>query len=146
MSSSDSSDLIHTFPIYVQLPPHPGQDHNRHLLVTVYLLRVGADNVRLETCWNTVDTPINDASTTPRIVVPRRDGVQTFIPREPFDMPIYVIFSRRNRYGTSYHVACALQLREDTAGALEVTVEFLRVRRCNILRSAYIRVVRGGEV
>lgn len=45
-----------------------------------------------------------------------------------------------------YHVAIAIQLQEDLPGPPDINVEFLQVRRRNVLHSAYMRIVRGGEV
>ncbi|KAL1941337.1 hypothetical protein VTO73DRAFT_7154 [Trametes versicolor] len=145
MANIEPDDILLNIPIYIQTPPHDGGTRNRHVLICVRLLRVDADNVRVETVWNSLQCPTSDTIGEPSVHIPRRQGVQAFIPPDPFRMPIYVVITRRNRYGTSFHVGTALQLYERLAGAIGVTIQHLRVRRRNIFHSSALRIVRGGS-
>ncbi|KAH9855228.1 hypothetical protein C2E23DRAFT_725057 [Lenzites betulinus] len=136
--------MVLSVPIYIQAPPAEDGTCNRHLLVTVHLIQVGPDNVRVETSWNALEWSASAPTTNVEVSVPRRRGVQVYLPRNPFNMPMYVVITRRNRYGTSYRVGTAIHLRDSPSGTIGLDVSFLHIRRRNALHSSHVCIVRGG--
>ncbi|KAH9853916.1 hypothetical protein C2E23DRAFT_727589 [Lenzites betulinus] len=141
MPAIPESDIILSIPIYIQLPPALGDAVNRHILVSIRLLAVDNDSVRIESAHTILDMAGDYPLGPTGIMAPRRQGVQLFMPRDPLTMPLYVLISRVNRLGTKYHISVAISIREWTPGELDVEVECLRVRDRNVRRSAPIRVV-----
>ncbi|EIW62572.1 uncharacterized protein TRAVEDRAFT_17222 [Trametes versicolor FP-101664 SS1] len=146
MASDGNPDILLSVPIYIQAPPIEGGDRNRHILINVRLLHVDDDSVRLEAVWNSLEAmPYGPVGVT-GIVVPRRVGLQVFLPRDPFVMPIYVIITRQNRFGSRYQLGAAVHLHEWIPGIIEVDIDFLRIRRRNVHRSSVLSIVHARDV
>ncbi|KAI0335953.1 hypothetical protein GY45DRAFT_1239310 [Cubamyces sp. BRFM 1775] len=136
--------LLH-IPLYVQLPPADGSSTNRHLLISVQLIEINDQHVRVETAWNCIHGPNTMPSGPILTSVPPRPGVHIFMPRDPLSMPIYVLISRFNSYGERYHIATGIQICEWIPGIIEVEAEYTSLRSRNLLRSRPICVLRAND-
>lgn len=127
------------------------------------LLYVDDDSVRLEAVWNSLEAmPYGPVGAT-GIIVARRVGVQVFLPRDPFAMPIYLIITRLNRFGSrvrvsimyiacsvlisfQYQLGAAVHIHEWIPSVIEVDIDFLRIRRRNVRRSSVLSIFHVRDV
>ncbi|KAI9064828.1 hypothetical protein FKP32DRAFT_1675215 [Trametes sanguinea] len=127
--------ILISIPVYIQLPATEDFPRNRHILLTVRLIEIDPDNVRVDLAWNVV-IPSASASVGPAIVyAPELRGVHLFTTSDPISTPIYILFSPLNQFGICYHINTAIQIDVSASGEVTIAAEFMQIHHRPTIRS-----------